>query len=178
MKKSKLLLMNAVLMIEVLSLSAKAETTRTSIAGHVFTQVDNHPELGDAWKDEYGLIWGDLAPQGMMSSEGAENYCLSIGAKLPTQEQFIGLDKLIGNSESTMTINGAFIYGKAKTEVIPNLVEHVYLTATPHPIDNDPTHNLIYVFDYGSDAALKPNDPSYDVINDYLGAADSVRCVL
>jgi len=60
---------------------------RTSTTGAVFTQIINHPELGDAWLDPSGLIWGDTP----LDSDGnpinlnhadATQYCAKIGARL------------------------------------------------------------------------------------------------
>jgi hypothetical protein len=88
--------------------AALAQETQVS-HGHgrdyVWVRDAQHPLLGEAWRDEAGVVWGDLAkdPSGrplqlVHSSEylaqigvplpageiGAVEYCRSLGAELPT----------------------------------------------------------------------------------------------
>jgi len=79
--------------------------TKTSFSGHTFTKVTDRPELGDAWRDESGLIWGDIVkdkagqPVDMMHHQ-AVAHCLSINAQLPTTSHFEKLAKFLGSGSS------------------------------------------------------------------------------
>jgi len=99
---------------------------RISIAGYKFTHVTDRPELGDAWRDESGLIWGDrvvvLLEDGRkkekFSQYEAAAYCSSIGAFLPTKKQYEKLVKYLGGDEHGYN-----------SEILPNLIWD-YWTAT------------------------------------------------
>ncbi|HLE09673.1 MAG: hypothetical protein A2504_02305 [Bdellovibrionales bacterium RIFOXYD12_FULL_39_22] len=106
--------------------------TKTSVNGHVFTQVLDYPEMGNAWRDESGLIWGDIA----MDDTGQEKsviqghawvYCNEIGAKVPSKEQFAQLVEYLGGK----TKNGY------RPEIIPNLADHMYWTSSVSNTDDE-----------------------------------------
>lgn len=181
------------------SMAAVADdASTTSYAGHVFKKVTNHPELGNAWSDEGGLIWGDMVQANQLSSQQASTYCAnrsdtgaclmtqaqavaycqSIKASLPTKEQFIQLDKYIGDSFTTLDINWNFLVPKEQVEVIPNLFgpDVIFETADQDPIDNVPADTLTFIFQYGTDAALQIHDS--DILNDYPNSSEKVRCVV
>jgi len=72
-------------------------------SGHVFVQDRSLPALGDAWRDESGVIWGDV----VWSSDGqsieymhhylqAQTYCQSLGAELPSEQDFERLRSYMG----------------------------------------------------------------------------------
>jgi hypothetical protein len=79
---------------------------RTSISGHKFVQVTDLPKLGNAWKDESGLIWGDVVMKSdgslkMMSQYDARDYCRELSDSqhqylLPTLAQFAQLARFLG----------------------------------------------------------------------------------
>lgn len=98
--------------------------TRTTISGHKFTQVTNRPALGNAWKDESGVIWGDLVvgsdgnPKTMMRQE-ARDYCNSLSDDqhqylLPTNAQFEQLSKYLGDGSAS----------GYNPEILPNLIRN------------------------------------------------------
>lgn len=104
-----------VLIAMVVSLSplgsvAKGEPsvqTRVSVTGAVFTRDRSNPGLGKAYLDPSGrLLWGDLVRSAIgnirVFSQGqAENYCQSIGARLPTSEDFKKLGEYLGADYSS-----------------------------------------------------------------------------
>lgn len=89
---------------------------RTTTTGAVFTCDTSHASFGEAWRDPHGLVWGDIAKKVdgsvrymVQSSEylrslgwslpegiGAKEYCQSIGARLPSQEEFAMLREYMG----------------------------------------------------------------------------------
>lgn len=106
-------------------LSPKPQT-RTSASGHKFIQVTNRPELGNAWKDESGLIWGDLVVDSdgnpvTMAQQQARDYCNSLSDNqhqymLPTNAQLEQLAEYLGDgSDSRYT---------PEPEILPNLIKN------------------------------------------------------
>ncbi len=89
------------------------EETKVTENGHVFTRDYSNPKLGEAWKDEYGTIWGNQPKSLMLSHKEATEYCKSIGARLPSDEEFSRL-------YSYMLEKGSFKY-KPQPEILPNL---------------------------------------------------------
>jgi len=78
--------------------SAETKTTKT---GQVFTRDTSHPKLGEAWSDPSGMIWGDIVKnkdgsEHLMNQRDATDYCKSIGADLPSKEDFIRLREYMG----------------------------------------------------------------------------------
>jgi len=60
-----------------------------------------NPRLGEAWRDPSGMIWGDIVMDQAgddisMNHKNATEYCKSIGAKLPSKEDFIRLREYFG----------------------------------------------------------------------------------
>jgi hypothetical protein len=112
--------------------------------------VTDHPELGEAWKDESGLIWGDEAldaggPRGnRLFQWEAVSYCASIGARLPTKDEFERLAKFLGKGGPT----------GYTAEILPHLTNNAnttaaYWTSSFNP--ECPTTSCPYFFygDYG-----------------------------
>ncbi len=85
------------------------EKTRTSLTGAVFTRVTSYPELGEAWRDPSGLIWGAEIPRdseiqnvlNLSQGEGAQ-YCESLNARLPTEKEFAALKSYLLSEEAPM----------------------------------------------------------------------------
>jgi hypothetical protein len=175
-----------------------------SFAGHKFKQVSYRPELGDAWVDDSGLIWGDEVQIGQLSQEQVATYCVqpvpsdlsgaclmtqtqaisycnSIKASLPSKSLFAQLDAKIGNSSNTMDINWNLLVPLSEIEVIPHFFgpDLIYQTSDVRPIDSDPSHTLVYVFQYGTDAGHASSAEALlnDLLNDYPGVPHVVRCV-
>lgn len=70
-------------------------------SGHRFVRDRSNPELGNAWKDAHGIVWGDLvrnrdgSPR-MMNHSDASAYCRKIGARLPTRKELVSLSTALG----------------------------------------------------------------------------------
>jgi len=79
---------------------AFAKETVVSTTGAVFVRDYTHPQLGEAWKDPSGMIWGDTVRDGSegkeMLHDEATKYCKTIGAQLPSREDFVRLRKYMG----------------------------------------------------------------------------------
>jgi hypothetical protein len=77
-----------------------APAQKISSTGAVFTLNLTHPELGDAYQDPSGLIWGDLVIVNkhvvQANYSQASAYCKDIGARLPTLQEFLNLAKYLG----------------------------------------------------------------------------------
>jgi formylglycine-generating enzyme required for sulfatase activity len=73
---------------------------KISKMGAVFTIDFTHPELGLAYKEPSGLIWGDIVIEDnhvlQVNYEDANSYCQSIGARLPTNQEYLQLGKYLG----------------------------------------------------------------------------------
>lgn len=92
--------------------SAEPET-RTTTTGAVYTRDESMPALGEAWRDESGMIWGDIVKDRdgnvlPMNQYEAEEYCEKIGAELPTRDDFVRLRKSMGatSNDSAMESDG------------------------------------------------------------------------
>jgi hypothetical protein len=187
---------------QISSFQAQGETI--SFAGHKFKQVNYRSKLGDAWIDDSGLIWGDMVQLKQLSQEQVTTYCTqpvpsdlsgaclmtqpqaiaycnSIQASLPSKNQFTQLDAKIGNSSNTLDINWKLLVPLSEIEVIPNFFgpDLIYQTSDIRPIDSDPSHTLVYVFQYGTDAGHPGSADNLlnDILNDYPGVPHVVRCV-
>ncbi len=124
-----------------LTASAQTEVTRTTTTGHVFISDSSRPTLGDAWRDESGMIWGDMVRFRVGSTyldqicfeshrpirDGipcvvdygdALEYCESIGAALPTVDDYKRLRSYMGASLDSPT--------GYKAQVLPNLDLDIY----------------------------------------------------
>lgn len=52
-------------------------------SGRLFIRDHSFPQLGQAWRDESGLVWGQLSHY-QTTQRGAEIYCQDLDARLPT----------------------------------------------------------------------------------------------
>src|SRR5688572_17681015 len=84
--------------IEVLEKRVSERTDESVDANgkrHVFVRDTSNEKLGEAWRDESGMIWGDLVRQKngsiYINHYEATQYCKSIGATLPEVEDFVRL---------------------------------------------------------------------------------------
>ena len=78
-----------------------SDDTRTTTTGSIFVRDTRFPALGDAWRDEDGLVWGDIVKNSAgkfiyVSHAEAEKYCEKIGARLPTPREFALLAAKMG----------------------------------------------------------------------------------
>ncbi len=82
-----------------------------------WTRDTSNPELGEAWRDPSGMIWGDVKRKGI-SQDVAIEYCTRIGAKLPSKYDFIRLREYLG------AMSGS-IGGYDPQDVLPNSVKGI-----------------------------------------------------
>ena len=145
---------------------------QVSSNGHLFTRDFTHPELGEAWKDESGLVWGDVvkdqlgSPKSMTEFE-ALNYCTQIGASLPKKKQLDSLAKYLGNG-STDGYNPI---------ILPHLAGFFFWSSTL----DDEFNSANYIFvgssgDYGA-AQKEKNTGSYHFRGELTEFTTRVRCV-
>jgi len=165
---------------ELLSQSTEPET-RTTHTGAVFTRDRSHVALNEAWRDPKGLIWGDIVKNEdgsirymVQSSEymkkigrplpdgqlGAEEYCKSIGARLPTQEEFTRLREYMGARSGTH--EG---YSHHDDKILPNLNGHWFWSSSVDP----------YVTGFAYDFNGTVGYVGFDYRDNY---DDAVRCVV
>jgi len=149
---------------------------KRATTGEIFTRVKKYPDLGEAWMDPSGLIWGDavLESNGKVLRRGhnfpkAKNYCTSIGARLPTLEEFYALRKYLGYSCSKHSSKngqepdpGACGY---LAQILPHLDSRYWTSSR-----DDFASNMVYTFwmDSGEINITYYDDP------DFM----SVRCVI
>lgn len=114
--------------------------------GAFFRRDYSHPPLGETWCDPTGLCWGDIVknkdgsiryiiqsyeyyekdssylPQGGF---GAKEYCESIGARLPSIEEFVRLREYMGARPG--------IYEGYRAQVLPNLSGYWFWSSSVYP---------------------------------------------
>lgn len=135
---------------------------RVTTTGAVFSQDRSFLLLGEAWLDPKGLIWGDTVMESgravrPMNYLDANRYCTSIGAQLPTKDEFNQLREYMGwTSEDPKGYS---------PQVLPNFSDYYWFwSSTPYSDHPD--------FAYGF--ASFQGDFDYDLINN----AYAVRCVV
>ncbi len=95
--------------ITLLSLPLSAEETKS---GSKFVRDRTNPQLGEAWRDSSGMIWGDMTERNQdsegfctenrnreqchLSYSAAKAYCDSIDAKLPTLADMVRFKGYMG----------------------------------------------------------------------------------
>lgn len=108
--------------VRLQELSNGGSSRRTSRTGAVFMRDASNSALGEAYKDQLGLIWGSpVMAQGevsRMSQYDADKYCKDIGARLPTKEDFEQLANFLG--EGTANGYGPYLADN-KTDLLPGL---------------------------------------------------------
>lgn len=122
-----------------------------TVTGAVYKRVVERPDLaalGRSWRnpsDPDGLIWGDTVKlkdgsNHLMGFKDAEKYCQSIGARLPSMEEFQKLAKDMGYPDKPFY----------KPEFLPNLRHYTFWSSSIY--EKDP----IYVSSYiGKSGKLK-----------------------
>lgn len=85
---------------------------------HIFILDQSMPVLGEAWKDETAMIWGDIIRNAdnsirYFNHKEAILYCEKLGAKLPSEEDFSRLREYMGAKPD--------LYEGYTPQVLPNL---------------------------------------------------------
>ncbi len=85
---------------------------------HIFVLDQSIPALGEAWRDESGMIWGDILKNTdqsirYLNHEEATVACKKIGAILPTESDFTRLRIYMGAQSD--------LYEGYTPQVLPNL---------------------------------------------------------
>lgn len=175
------------IMAEFVRVGATAITgaeTKTTKTGHVFTRDTSNPELGEAWRDPSGMIWGDIVKKAdgtpyFMNHKNATAYCKSIGAELPSGWES-SQNKSNGGQNSDFVRLREYMGATSRSnegyapQVLPNLT-HVqdgetrnryFWSSSVHPDYS----NYAYVFN-GRYGYIGTGN------RDYVGFGLSVRCV-
>jgi hypothetical protein len=117
-----------------------------------FTRDTSIAALGEAWRDPSGMIWGDIVKNDdhsirYMDQYQASTYCESIGAQLPSREDFARLRGYMGAT----TAASEYVGTGYTPQVLPNLyrtadgrsVRNYFWSSSVHP----GVSNVAYVFD-------------------------------
>lgn len=118
---------------------------KVSVTGAVFTLNLSHPPLGNAYQDPSGVIWGDLVIENnrvvQTDASSAEAYCESIGARLPSLEEYKNLAKYLGYGSrggySPDTQDGSDM-------ILLGLPFHWYWTSTPYWFSSKKFQNIFW----------------------------------
>ncbi len=127
------------LFMVILTANAGADETRTSRGAdgqeHIFTRDTSVPALGEAWRDESGVIWGDLVvhrtsvvPERSIRvtlHSVAAAYCDRIGAQLPSRTDFERLSEYLGATAASDREGYT-------PQILPNL-DRYYWASWVHP---------------------------------------------
>lgn len=130
---------------------------RGGFRDYKFVRDTSNPALGEAWRDESGLIWGDAVQdmdgqlmRRIQSSEfenqarraegkellpvdyqGAKEYCERIGASLPTRDEYESLFYYMGTCRSSYPCREGAVY-------TPQVLPHF------NPAENNSGHSYIF----------------------------------
>ncbi len=143
--------------------AAQEERRIVPSTGAVFTRDHSNSKLGLAYRDPSGLIWGSPSSVFMTQYDGKE-LCESIGARLPTREEFQSLAVYLGRDSSQ---GFSPFLADGKTEVLPGTVRKWFWSSSVIAIDSD-QHDDAYTF-YGEDG---------DLGHTYRGGNEAIRCVV
>jgi hypothetical protein len=96
--------------------------------GTPFEKITWITSLGEAWRDPSGIVWGDIVrgPDGevvYMTQNQAFASCEMIGARLPTQKEFMELRKFLGAF-------GVDMIAGYTPQILPNLDRHYFWTSS------------------------------------------------
>jgi hypothetical protein len=115
---------------------ASTEVRVAKNTGAIFTRDNSCPTLGEAFRDPSGAIWSGVAKENgevkLVNFDEASAFCDSVGAELPTFDDFSQLQEYLG-SESRY---GYSPYAEGgKLEVLPNLLHTFWGAADPRMPD-------------------------------------------
>ena len=147
---------------------------RETKTGAVFTCDDSYPDLGEAWRDPSGLIWGDTVKETDGTIHGMNHYnaiayCDSIDARLPSKEEFIQFRQYMGAQPERL-----MGYSHHDDKILPNLKSYRFWSSSVDP------DNIDLAYDFNGDDGFiyygfRNFDDSKRSGGDYYGA---VRCVV
>ncbi len=116
------------LLVGSMSVRADDLEKHETVIGAVFTRDERYPQLGAAFRDPSGLIWGetrrDVDGKVSLTIEvEAEAYCASINARLPTRSELEGLALNLGFA----SVFGYSVFTRdGKKEVLPALGKNYF----------------------------------------------------
>jgi hypothetical protein len=89
---------------------------------HLFVLDQSIADLGEAWIDESGMLWGDVIKNidgsiRYLNHEEASEYCKNLGTILPSEDDYIRLRIYMGAKSD--------LYEGYKPQVLPNLLRVV-----------------------------------------------------
>jgi hypothetical protein len=139
-----------------------------SVSGHVFIRDRSVPAFGVAWRDESGMIWSTaLRKEGRVATMDhfqAEKICKSIGANLPSREDFERLKSYLLTRETV--VNGEIQENEGyEPQVLPDLAGNLFWSSTR----NEFFSRSVYVF-------VGSTGNAGDGIRDF--DRNAVRCVI
>ena len=103
---------------------------RVSKTGAVFTRDVSIPALGEAYRDPFGLIWGEVGSTFRRDQHSAESDCISKHLRLPTQQEYSRLSDYLGYGSRS----GYSPYlADGKTDFLPGLSTLSFWTSTDNP---------------------------------------------
>jgi hypothetical protein len=96
--------------------------------GTPFERITWIRSLGEAWRDPSGIVWGDIVrgPDGevvYLTQNQAFVACEMMGARLPTQKEFMELRKFLGAF-------GVNMIAGYKPQILPKLDGHYFWTSS------------------------------------------------
>lgn len=142
-----------------LSKNAHAECEKDkqvfTTTGSIFTCDTSRDELNEAWRDSHSVIWGDIVKKTdgtvhEMSSYDAADYCASIGARLPSDSDFVRLREYMGARGEPGHPSRGY-----SPQILPNLSGYRFWSSSPR---DGPEGTIIY-FD-GSTSSFDFHFPS------------------
>lgn len=141
--KSILSLATLLFFIPLFTAHANDPDRRVSATGAAFERDSRFPELGDAFRDPRGLVWGEIlnlkegdekelvpgdGPVSSPNQLSAERHCASLGARLPTLAEFQHLYDDFGGR----TYDGYFPWTAEDSRVpmLPKFVGYMFWSST------------------------------------------------
>ncbi|MGZ3651475.1 MAG: hypothetical protein ACXVCI_02445 [Bdellovibrionota bacterium] len=98
-----------------------------ALTGEVLLRDYSVPELGQAYRDSSGVIWGALNKSARLTQEQAKKYCESIHAELPTEADFQRLlGKLSKNPPSRNRYLICIQLAESDTQILPDWDSEVW----------------------------------------------------
>lgn len=139
-----------------------------TVTGTILVRDNSRPELGEAWRDPSGLIWGEplkaadfhrykgeatvyLSREGFLvaNHEVATKACQDLGARLPTLEEFERLRDYLGGEHAYIPFGLTHLVTTMKTLLPPPpIVGMDYWSSTDDPADIGTIHEKTMFYDF------------------------------